>query len=162
MPFQQADQMSADLGELLRATSRTFALGIELLRSPMRDEIRVAYLILRVSDYLEDNRVMADAEKIELLNTWHAVLHGEVELAQLMTRLGEREDPIPDLEAIRHADAILDGFHALSDHAQQVLAKHAGDSTLGMARWVERGPGSTSRRTWTTTCTRWLAGLATY
>ena len=34
------------LNELLHAASRTFALGIDILPSPLRDEIEVAYLLL--------------------------------------------------------------------------------------------------------------------
>ena len=127
------------LSELLRATSRTFALGIELLGSPLRDEVRVAYLILRVSDYLEDNTVMAPGKKVELLSLWHRILHKEESVQTLLAALGEDEDPIPDLEAIRHVEEIMRGFEALSSGAQAVIAQHAGDSTLGMARWAERG-----------------------
>ncbi|MYK68472.1 MAG: hypothetical protein F4020_02595 [Gammaproteobacteria bacterium] len=44
------------LQELLVASSRTFAVGIRILPEPLRTEVTVAYLLLRVSDYLEDNR----------------------------------------------------------------------------------------------------------
>ena len=40
------------LDQLLRATSRTFALGIERLPQPLRDEVRVAYLVLRILEHL--------------------------------------------------------------------------------------------------------------
>lgn len=132
----------ADLGRLLRATSRTFSLGIELLRPPLREQVRTAYLVLRVSDYLEDNRAMAEAEKTRLLGAWHEALHGRAGADQVEAGLqGEAtQDPIPDLEAARHAGAILRALAALDDDARRVIATHAGRSTLGMARWVRRGP----------------------
>jgi farnesyl-diphosphate farnesyltransferase len=129
-----------DLSQLLKATSRTFALGIELLPSGLRDQVRVAYLVLRVSDYLEDNRVMAGETKIRLLELWQRILHEEAEWPELADAVGGGGDPIPDLEAVRHVGAITDALRALPEGPRRVIARHAGDSTLGMARWVARGP----------------------
>lgn len=44
----------ATLQQLLPGSSRTFSVGIDLWPGPWRQEITVAYLLLRVSDYLED------------------------------------------------------------------------------------------------------------
>ena len=133
---------AAPLDRLLRATSRTFALGIVLLRPPLRAQVRVAYLVLRVSDYLEDNRVMSPAEKIRLLRLWHRVLHRRAPVDELLDGLARQpgQDPIPDLHAVRHAGEIVAALDALDDNARAVIARHAGQSTLGMARWVQRGP----------------------
>lgn len=133
---------NADLGRLLRATSRTFSLGIELLRPPLREQVRTAYLVLRVSDYLEDNRVMDEARKTRLLGLWHEALGGRAAANELEAELrgGAGQDPIPDLEAARHAGAIVKALLALDEPARRVIASHAGRSTLGMARWVRRGP----------------------
>lgn len=47
--------MSTDeLASLLARTSRTFALAIPLLDEPLRTEVGVAYLLLRIADTLED------------------------------------------------------------------------------------------------------------
>ena len=130
------------LDRLLRATSRTFALGIVLLRPPLRAQVRVAYLVLRVSDYLEDNRVMSPEEKVRLLRLWHRVLHRRAPVDELAAGLQRQpgQDPIPDLQAARHAGAIVAALDELPDDARDVIATHAGESTLGMARWVQRGP----------------------
>lgn len=137
-PSQRSPSM--DLSQLLRATSRTFALGIELLPTGLREQVRVAYLVLRVSDYLEDNRVMDEERKVYLLKLWHAVLHREVVWRELAEAVGGGGDPIPDLEAVRHLGSISDALDELPPAAREVIARHAGDSTLGMARWVARGP----------------------
>ncbi len=130
------------LRRLLRTTSRTFSLGIELLRPPLRDQVRVAYLVLRVSDYLEDNRIMREGQKARLLRLWHAVLHHRADLPEFVAGL-EREarwDPVPDAAAARRAGEILEGLAGLNGAARAVISDHAGQATLGMARWVERGP----------------------
>ena len=55
--------------DLLRITSRTFALGIERLPRILCDATTIAYLLLRVSDYLEDNEEMEAGEKVYLLES---------------------------------------------------------------------------------------------
>lgn len=131
------------LDQLLRATSRTFALGIERLPGSLRDEVRVAYLVLRISDYIEDNESMAPERKVELLERWHAVLHREASLSSLepdLVAAVEEDDELPDAQAARHVAQVGAALDALSPRARQVIVRHAGDSTLGMARWVARGP----------------------
>ncbi len=131
------------LDQLLRATSRTFALGIERLPQPLQEEIKVAYLVLRISDYLEDNESMEPARKIELLHRWHAVLQGADPVSTLEPDLiaaAGSDDSIPDAQAARHVVQVDAALNALAPRAREVIAQHAGDSTLGMARWAERGP----------------------
>ncbi len=132
----------ADLSRLLRATSRTFALGIEMLSRPLREEVRLAYLALRVSDYLEDNRVMATGRKAMALRLWHDVLLRRADVDDFMEALAGdgRRDPIPDAEAAYAASDIVRGLDALGEEARDVIATHASRSTMGMARWAERGP----------------------
>jgi farnesyl-diphosphate farnesyltransferase len=60
--------------EMLRRVSRTFALSIEQLPQILRDSITVSYLLLRVSDCLEDNEIMEAYRKAELLRLWAQVL----------------------------------------------------------------------------------------
>lgn len=142
LPSASGARNGASLDRLLRATSRTFALGIALLPPPLRAQVRVAYLVLRVSDYLEDNRVMAAAEKVRMLQLWHAVLHRRAPVEELVAGLDDQpgQDPIPDLLAVRRAGAIVAELDAVDGDARAAIARHAGSSTLGMARWVERGP----------------------
>jgi farnesyl-diphosphate farnesyltransferase len=60
--------------DLLRTTSRTFAVGIESLPRPLRDSVTLAYLVLRVSDYFEDSPSLPSAEKRRLLEGWARLL----------------------------------------------------------------------------------------
>lgn len=128
------------LDQVLRATSRTFAIGIERLPQPLREEVKVAYLVLRISDYVEDNRSMPPARKVELLERWHAVLHANAPLSSIEVELKSADDALPDAQAARHVAQVHAALNALAPRAREVIVHHAGDSTLGMARWVARGP----------------------
>lgn len=129
-----------DLSELLRVASRTFALGIELLPRPLRRQVEVAYLLLRVSDYLEDNRSMQPGRKAELLRGWERVLAGAVPVSMLAEPLARSAEPTPDGRVAREVAAVHAGLLALAPEPREVVASYVRQSTLGMARWVERGP----------------------
>lgn len=129
----------ATLHELLARSSRTFAVGIEILPEPLREEITVAYLLLRVSDYLEDNQELENADKVTLLRSWARVLGGADERRNLLERLKSAREDTPDALVARNAAAVLDGLEGLAPEACEVLIRRVGESSTGMARWVARG-----------------------
>ena len=128
------------LSELLREASRTFAIGIELLPDPLRAEVRIAYLLLRVSDYLEDNEEMDAETKSGLLKSWEGVLAGTTPRGEVLPRFDAARDATPDALVARHARAVLAGLEEISPRARDIVTGYVRESTLGMARWVERGP----------------------
>ncbi len=129
----------ATLQELLVQSSRTFAVGIDLLPAPLRDEITVAYLLLRVSDYLEDNQELGDDEKIGLLNEWRRVLEGHGDGDAFAARLEEAREATPDALVARQAATVLGALDRLAPEARDILVRRVRESSAGMARWTERG-----------------------
>jgi farnesyl-diphosphate farnesyltransferase len=128
------------LNELLHAASRTFAIGIDLLPEPLRSEIEVAYLLLRVSDYLEDNESMPPERKAPLLEQWVRVLRGEERVDDLEATLATIPDRTPDALVARNVRIVHGGFLEMRDVARDIVGRHVVDSTEGMARWALRGP----------------------
>lgn len=130
----------ATLHELLVRSSRTFAVGIGILPEPLRREITVAYLLLRVSDYLEDNQELENVDKIALLDSWSRVLAGGTGRQALIARLSAAGEETPDASVARNASTVLEGLNRLAPGARDVLVRNVSESSLGMARWTERGP----------------------
>ena len=128
------------LNELLHAASRTFAIGIDLLPEPLRSEIEIAYLLLRVSDYLEDNESMPADRKAPLLASWVRVLRDEEPVDELEAVLVAVPDQTPDALVARNVRLVLDGFRDMHPVARDIIGRHVTDSTEGMARWALRGP----------------------
>ncbi len=128
------------LRDLLRSASRTFAIGIEQLPGILCDAGTVAYLLLRVSDYLEDNEDMPSQEKITLLNLWAEILGGKAEPAELTSQIQNADTSNPDAVVAKHTADILEKLASLPEEAREIITQHVIHSTLGMARWVERGP----------------------
>ena len=134
------------LDDLLVESSRTFAVGIGLLPEPLRQEITVAYLLLRVSDHIEDTTTLEDREKITLLRLWARTLadldpsdRGTFANTEIAGHLREAGGGTPDSLVARDTSAVLGGLAALEPVAREIVARRVCESTLGMARWVERG-----------------------
>jgi 4,4'-diapophytoene synthase len=133
--------MSINERQLLRAASRTFALSIERLPGVVGDAMCLAYLLLRVSDFLEDNDYMSPARKVELLRLWDEILAGKVAPERLAEQLADREPgDDPDALVAHQAVEILEKVRALPVAVQTQVFIHVRNSTQGMARWVARGP----------------------
>ena len=133
--------MSIDHHALLRDASRTFALSIERLPGVVGEAMCLAYLLLRVSDFLEDNDYMPPERKVALLKLWDTVLAGDEPADKLVAELADHEPgDDPDARVAAHADEVLAKVHALPLAVQTQLLVHVRDSTQGMARWVARGP----------------------
>jgi farnesyl-diphosphate farnesyltransferase len=60
--------------ELLNSTSRTFALAIPLLPEPARTTVKLAYLLLRVADTLEDAEQWPRTQRMQALSDFCALL----------------------------------------------------------------------------------------
>lgn len=128
------------LNEMLRATSRTFSIGIERLPGVLGSAVMISYLLLRVSDYFEDDESLSNVEKVALLNQWDAVLAGTSDVAELTAKVIEPNGTNPDGVVAFHAAQVLDAMHALPPTLQTIIVANVRDTTQGMAHWVMRGP----------------------
>lgn len=129
------------LRDMLRTASRTFAIGIERLPGVLGEAVMVAYLLLRVSDYLEDNEDMPAENKIQLLKLWDRILAGESEVRELTAILNiPSGTDNPDAIVAQHAEDVMARLRSLPPEVQDPIVSNVRESTLGMARWVERGP----------------------
>ena len=127
--------------ELLRAASRTFALSIERLPGLLGESLAVAYLLLRVSDFLEDNAEMPPERKVALLKLWSQVLSGEERVEALTAQLpAPNGSTSPDQLVAQRAADVLDVMHRLPLEVQEEIRSNVRATTEGMARWQARGP----------------------
>ncbi|WKZ36745.1 MAG: squalene/phytoene synthase family protein [Anaerolineales bacterium] len=128
-----------NLRDLLRITSRTFALGIERLPRILCDATTIAYLLLRVSDYLEDNDEMEAEQKVRLLNLWINILREQEDVIRLTSQLKDSATGNPDAIVAQHSGEILLHLLSLPYQVQEIIVHHVINSTQGMARWTQKG-----------------------
>lgn len=127
--------------DVLPAVSRTFALGIELLRDPLRDEIGVAYLICRVLDTIEDTTEIAPQARVDLLKRCASDLHDErwAECARAIEAMFADESlDGTDHKLCRDAVTVMTAYHQFRDGARDAMRTSITEMAEGMAETVER------------------------
>src|SRR5512136_1999165 len=109
--------------EMLRRVSRTFALSIEQLPQVLRDSITVSYLLLRVSDCLEDHDSMPPDRKADLLRLWAQVLSESTPVERLTRPIADLDSSDPEIYVAQHADQLIGQLHKLPPEIQQAIVK---------------------------------------
>lgn len=126
--------------KMLESVSRTFTLSVKQLPGIVRDSITLAYLLLRVSDILEDNEVMDPSKKVKLLKLWNEILDGKTSVEELTSQLNELDSKDPEVSVAINAGVLVDHLNSFPEEIKDSIKKHVSNTTEGMARWQEKGP----------------------
>ncbi len=126
--------------QMLRMVSRTFTLSIEQLPKNVKDSVALAYLLLRVSDCLEDHETMDATRKVHLLELWCDILDGRQSVNELTDQITDLDESDPEVYVTRQAGLLLDYLHTLPPETRIYIIKWVKQTTLGMARWQRQGP----------------------
>jgi farnesyl-diphosphate farnesyltransferase len=128
--------------DVLPRVSRTFALNIRLLRGPMAEAVRVAYLLCRAADALEDSWPGAPAAIEERFDRMRAAIDGDGAAADSLARdaAGLRSDA-EDLELLTHLPSVWRVFRALPDGDRAPVATCVTTLAAGMRRYAARAAG---------------------
>lgn len=126
--------------QLLRQVSRTFALSIEQLPPQLRDPFTIAYLLLRISDTLEDHPALPAHRKEELLLWWDAVLRGDADAAAFLQATAPAALRVADWRTVEEAAGILHARDRLPLPVRNAVTRYVSLTTRGMARWQREGP----------------------
>ncbi|CAN5304247.1 phytoene/squalene synthase family protein [soil metagenome] len=126
--------------QMLREVSRTFALSIEQLPGPSREALTLAYLLLRVSDGIEDHPSIGVGRKVELLELWESVLAGTERPAALPAAIGDLDPDNPEIAVALRSEDLLARVERLPAGLKESLLGRVRKTTLGMARWQRHGP----------------------
>ncbi len=139
--MSELDALDA-LDELLRKTSRTFALSIPLLPEPTRREVTIAYLLFRIADTFEDASHWSAASRIQALSDFSGLLREpSPEAIRRLSAGWVAAGPSPHagyVELVAETPFVLEAFFALSDAAIGPIRDFVVDSAAGMARFVAR------------------------
>ena len=128
--------------EVLPAVSRTFALGIALLRDPLRDQVGVSYLICRILDTIEDTPSLDARKREELLSRAAEELLGDADwlpCAQAIEDVFSSPSlSAPDHDLCRQAPLILETFHSFPEEVKEAARFPITEMAGGMALTVRR------------------------
>lgn len=128
----------ADLDDLLLRTSRTFALSIPRLPSPLREEVGIAYLLFRVADTLEDAESWGRERRLRELSTFRQLLAGQGDplAAAARWRASAPSNHGGYLDLLEAFPRLLEAANALEPAARSIVFHHAGRTAEGMERFL--------------------------
>ena len=135
----EADQ--AFCVEMLPKVSRTFTLSIERLPESLSDAVRVAYLLCRIVDSIEDEAHMKPADRRELYNMFDEIVGTDTvapdnfEAACKGLGLGEGSDDAP---LCAGSGAVFRTFRRLSEAQRNAVRPHVLEMSAGMRAFTSR------------------------
>jgi farnesyl-diphosphate farnesyltransferase len=138
------------MDELLKRTSRTFALAIPLLGEPTRGTTCLAYLLLRVADTLEDAELWSRRSRLAALTEFCTLLRipdaDGLARAEQLGRVWSSSPPTRDSGCMGLLKSLPEVWHELGLQertSRSIVLKHVGRTAEGMhailARADERG-----------------------
>jgi farnesyl-diphosphate farnesyltransferase len=142
-PFFRGLRLSK-ISDLLRKTSRTFALTIPLLPEPTAREVTVAYLLFRIIDTFEDATNWTPKRRIEALARFVKLMDEPPEAARELVLECQREPPIENpgyQELLSETATVLGAFRELRTVSRVSIRQHLARSAEGMGRFVARADG---------------------
>lgn len=143
--------MAVDLDDLLRKTSRTFALAIPLLPQPTRRAVSIAYLLLRVADTFEDATPWPSSQRTAALRDFARILQLPDPHVELASALPGWLLPAPSshagyLELLARLPDVVRELHTLAPAMRNILIHHTVRTTDGMANVVDRSDEAANLR----------------
>jgi farnesyl-diphosphate farnesyltransferase len=130
-----------ELADFLERTSRTFALAIPLLEEPLRREVGLGYLLLRVADTLEDAAPWSREERREALAGFEALLQESPDVdAGALSRGWLARRPSEDagyLDLLSRTPSLMASLDALRTEAGAILRHFVLKTVRGMRQVLE-------------------------
>jgi len=140
--LERAGRRTADLEELLIASSRTFALAIPHLPEPTRRQVTIAYLLFRVADTFEDAASWPRSARVAALERFGRLLgSANREEIEEVSRGWAAEVPCEQPEyrqLLEDLPFVLDSFFSLAPEAVALIREQTRRTVRGMAGFVAR------------------------
>ena len=137
------------IAELLQASSRTFALTIPMLPEPLRDQVGLAYLILRSADGIEDGTQVASEKRLELLARFSEALAQKPQDDRFFEDCRDFATYLPqggERDVVASTQRLLETLEAFPAPHQAAIRKHCIRVVDRMGGWIAASSGGDGQR----------------
>ena len=126
--------------DVLPHVSRTFALNIQLLNGVFGESVRIAYLLCRAADALEDSWPSQGGGAVRArFDRFLATLAGdESALAEISSEAATLDGSRADLSLVAHLPRVMGAFHSLPEPYQNGVRSGVEVLASGMSRFAAR------------------------
>lgn len=137
-----ASDPSATCFRLLPKVSRTFALGIDGLKEPLRTVVCASYLLCRILDTIEDAPGVGTAERRALILPFlDALREGKEAGARWLETVEEKlssRSSSDDMELMRNTSCVLDVIREAGESERLSVMRWVTEMGKGMIEWSSR------------------------
>ena len=123
----------------LSSVSRTFAINIRVLSGSMADAVRIAYLLCRAADALEDSWPGEAGAVGRRFDVFLTAVSGDERAADHLARdASALAAGRQDLDLVAHLPSVWRAFRALSADDREIIGDGVGTLARGMRRYAVR------------------------
>ena len=126
---------------VLPRVSRTFALSIEALPVTLREAVRIAYLLCRIVDTVEDQSNVSPVDRVALFDAFDVTLDDDTSDAAAFdarARLVGLDADGADGELCQRASVVFGRFRELPEEQRQAIRPHVAEMSVGMRAFAKR------------------------
>ncbi len=124
--------------QIFPQVSRTFALGVRLLPPRLSLSVRIAYLLCRIADTIEDSERLPRTEKARLLTLFaHCLDPIPADCAPILQQFCT--GPSPEEMLAARTDSVLRQYRGLEDRERDVIRHWVTEMAIGMAEYARDG-----------------------
>lgn len=121
-----------DAMRMLKETSRTFYIPITFLQKELKSAVASAYLVFRAIDEIEDDEVLSNDIKHDILMQVSDLFNQPFDNEAYMKILGDTKEQLPEV-AIR----LEEWLQACPKEALPIVTSAANEMAVGMAKWAK-------------------------
>ena len=122
------------LDELLKSSSRTFALVIPKLPEPLRTQVGTAYLVARIIDEVEDNPRIEPEKKEMMLLVPEAINEGGAKIAQIKEFFSRVEPTKPEYRTLLdNPNVVHNTMKNFPETIRETIVRHCYNMAFGLS-----------------------------
>jgi farnesyl-diphosphate farnesyltransferase len=139
-------QMSKQLNELLKATSRSFYLTLRVLPARVRPQIGLAYLLARTTDTIADTEILPVAQRLDALQKLRERILGQNSAPLNFGELAQKQNLSAEKLLLENVESRLAASQKISAGDQKLIREVLGTITSGQELDLKRFADSSAQK----------------
>lgn len=122
-----------DVMRVLKETSRTFYIPINLLKKDLKQSVSTAYLVYRAIDEIEDHETIPNETKVLILMQLSELFKEPFTEEEYFAIIAPVKEQLPEVSV-----RLVDWLEACPETAQAIVRETGSEMAYGMGKWAER------------------------
>ncbi len=124
--------------EIVNKVSRTFAIGIHVLKGQIKNSVLVGYLLCRIADTIEDDLSLITEDKIYYLEKFQNCFSDRNQISFICKIADKLTGDESHINLVRNCDKVFRVFESLSFYTKSVLIHWVSEMICGMKKFLRK------------------------